>query len=107
MERLKSLTLMIFLPSLVALTGCEDLVQHDTERLLDPNPLGRGAFSYPKWIHRTLHAKAAFVIAISPASRVILDGTLGKGLVYGETCNLRNRHSNAESRLLPGASARG
>src|SRR5215472_5388534 len=37
MERLKSLTLTILLPSLIALTGCEDLVPHDTQSLLDPN----------------------------------------------------------------------
>ena len=37
MERLKSLTLAILLPSLIALTGCEDLVPHDTQSLLDPN----------------------------------------------------------------------
>ena len=37
MERLKSLTLTILLPSLITLTGCEDLVPHDTQSLLDPN----------------------------------------------------------------------
>jgi hypothetical protein len=37
MERRKSLTLAILLPSLIALTGCEDLVPHDTQSLLDPN----------------------------------------------------------------------
>ena len=37
MERLKSLTLTMLLPSLIALTGCEDLVPHDTQSLLDPN----------------------------------------------------------------------
>jgi hypothetical protein len=41
MERLKSFTLTIFLASLIALTGCENLVPHYTESLLDPNPLGR------------------------------------------------------------------
>jgi uncharacterized protein with PQ loop repeat len=37
MERLRSLTLPNVLPSLIAFAGCEDLVPHDTQSLLDPN----------------------------------------------------------------------
>jgi uncharacterized protein with PQ loop repeat len=37
MGQLKSLTLMILLPSLIVLSGCEDLVPHDTQSLLDPS----------------------------------------------------------------------
>src|SRR6516162_3308409 len=37
MERLKIFTLTILLPSLIFLSGCEDLVPHDAQSLLDPN----------------------------------------------------------------------
>jgi MtN3 and saliva related transmembrane protein len=37
MRRLKCLTLTILLPSLIVLSGCEDLRPHDTVSLLDPN----------------------------------------------------------------------
>jgi MtN3 and saliva related transmembrane protein len=37
MGRLKTLTLTILLPGLIALSGCDDLVPHDTQSLLDPN----------------------------------------------------------------------
>jgi len=37
MGRLKTLMLTIFLPSLIILSGCDDLVPHDTQSLLDPN----------------------------------------------------------------------
>jgi len=36
MGRLKNLTLAIFLPNLIALSGCEGLVPHDTKSLLIP-----------------------------------------------------------------------
>ena len=36
-DQLKSLTLTILLPSFIALCGCQDLVPHDTQSLLDPN----------------------------------------------------------------------
>jgi len=36
MRRLKSLTLAIFLPSLIVLSGCEGLIPHDTKSLLVP-----------------------------------------------------------------------
>jgi len=36
MRRLKSLTLVIFLPSLIVLSGCEGLIPHDTKSLLVP-----------------------------------------------------------------------
>jgi MtN3 and saliva related transmembrane protein len=36
MGRLKNLTLAILLPNLLALSGCEDLVPHDTQSLLIP-----------------------------------------------------------------------
>ena len=37
MGRLKSLAFTVLLPSLIVLAGCEDLVPHDTQSLLDPN----------------------------------------------------------------------
>ena len=37
MARLKSLAFTVLLPSLIVLAGCEDLVPHDTQSLLDPN----------------------------------------------------------------------
>jgi MtN3 and saliva related transmembrane protein len=37
MERLKTFTLTILLPSLIVLSGCEDLVPRDTQSLLDPH----------------------------------------------------------------------
>ena len=37
MHRLKCLTLPIFLPSLIAVSGCEGLVPHDTQSLLVPS----------------------------------------------------------------------
>ena len=37
MNRLKSLTLAVFLPSLIVLSGCEGLVLHDTKSLLVPS----------------------------------------------------------------------
>jgi len=37
MDRLKSLTLTILIPSFIALCGCQDLVPQDTQSLLDPN----------------------------------------------------------------------
>jgi MtN3 and saliva related transmembrane protein len=37
MDRLKNLTLTILIPSFIALCGCQDLVPHDTQSLLDPN----------------------------------------------------------------------
>jgi MtN3 and saliva related transmembrane protein len=37
MGRLKCLVLSILLPSLIVLSGCDDLVPHDTQSLLDPN----------------------------------------------------------------------
>jgi uncharacterized protein with PQ loop repeat len=36
MERLRSVTLAILLPGLIALSGCQDLVPHDTQSLLAP-----------------------------------------------------------------------
>jgi MtN3 and saliva related transmembrane protein len=37
MHGLKWLTLAIFLPSLIVISGCEDLVPHDTQSLLIPS----------------------------------------------------------------------
>jgi MtN3 and saliva related transmembrane protein len=37
MGRLKTLLFTISLPSLILLSGCDDLVPHDTQSLLDPN----------------------------------------------------------------------
>src|SRR5580698_10031186 len=37
MHRLKNLTLAILFPSLIILCGCDDLVPHDTQSLLDPH----------------------------------------------------------------------
>jgi hypothetical protein len=37
MHRLKSLTFVILLPSPIILCGCDDLVPHDTQSLLEPN----------------------------------------------------------------------
>lgn len=37
MHRLKSLAFAFLVPSLIVLCGCEDLVPHDTQSLLDPN----------------------------------------------------------------------
>ena len=37
MNRFHRVTLAVFLPCLVALSGCEDLVPHDTQSLLNPN----------------------------------------------------------------------
>ena len=37
MRRLKSLAFIFLVPSLIVLSGCEDLVPHDTQSLLDPN----------------------------------------------------------------------
>jgi MtN3 and saliva related transmembrane protein len=36
MNRLKSVTFAVFLPCIVVLCGCEDLVPHDTQSLLAP-----------------------------------------------------------------------
>ena len=37
MGRLKSLAFAVLLPSLISLSGCEDLVPHDTQSLLAPS----------------------------------------------------------------------
>ena len=37
MGRFKAVTLVVLLPSLIALCGCQDLTPHDTQSLLDPN----------------------------------------------------------------------
>ena len=37
MGRFKTVTLVVLLPSLIALCGCQDLTPHDTQSLLDPN----------------------------------------------------------------------
>ena len=37
MDRFNRVTLAVFLPCIVALCGCGDLVPHDTQSLLDPN----------------------------------------------------------------------
>lgn len=37
MSRLKTLTFTTLLPILIVLSGCDDLVPHDTQSLLDPN----------------------------------------------------------------------
>lgn len=37
MDRFNRVTLTIFLPCIAFLGGCEDLVPHDTQSLLDPN----------------------------------------------------------------------
>ena len=37
MDRFNRVTLTIFLPCIIFLCGCEDLVPHDTQSLLDPN----------------------------------------------------------------------
>lgn len=37
MQRLKILAFTFLVPSLIVLSGCEDLVPHDTQSLLDPN----------------------------------------------------------------------
>lgn len=37
MQRVKSLTFAIILPSLIILCGCDDLVPHDTQSLIDPH----------------------------------------------------------------------
>ena len=37
MSRLKKSTVAILLPSLVVLSGCQELVPHDTQSLIDPH----------------------------------------------------------------------
>jgi len=37
MQRVKSLTFAILVPSLIILCGCDDLVPHDTQSLIDPH----------------------------------------------------------------------
>jgi len=37
MDRFNRVALAVFLPSIVVLCGCQDLVPHDTQSLLDPN----------------------------------------------------------------------
>ena len=37
MDRFNRVTLAVFLPCIVALSGCQDLAIHDTQSLLDPH----------------------------------------------------------------------
>ena len=37
MDRFNRVTLAVFLPCIVVLSGCQDLAVHDTQSLLDPN----------------------------------------------------------------------